>query len=605
MEHLNPLSQSYEILLLAACLGGAISATSIFTRDPDEPTNHFAAAIVAGGAWWALCEIMWNRAHDPATVMMWIKLSALGWIAIGPLCLQMLLAMAARPIQPFRPLLRCLYASAAMFVAIDWTTSWIHMRVVETSWGWSYQLGPFYLLFYVMTMVALGVGLAVVGRDMKNWTSEGERAQGRGLFVAIMVPVIVASTTDGILPLLDVHVWHLGTVSLALLGAIVTWTFHRHGYSLLAPGTFAREILETLPDGVALLHLDGRVRRVNPSIVDMAGAQTPQDLFGLPITDIIEGQVLGPGEIHHEVEMRITPRGNGAATPVAVSTRLLHNRFDEPAGLVVVCRDLREIVNLRQRVLVGGRMAAVGQLAAGVAHELNNPMAYVRSNVTLLLKHWEHLRLHTEPIDDDSSLDEFWDEGVDLITESIEGIERAASIVRDIKTFSHSGQQDREFADLGRLLDATVRIASPHLRHRARVERIAGDAPMVECAPRELQQVFLNLLINAVDATPTLENPSGQGLSTIEIETSHDARNLYVSFSDRGEGITPESLECIFDPFFTTKPAGEGTGLGLALSYEIVRKHGGDIRVESELGVGSKFTIVLPRTATGSDESLE
>jgi len=595
------VNQTYETLLLVACIGCAVSATSIFTRDPDEPTNRFAAAIVGGGAWWALCEIMWNRSDDPATVMIWVKLSALGWIAVGPLGLQMLLEMAGRTREPFRPLLTALYGSVLVFTAVDWWTPWIHVRVVETSWGWSYQLGPTYLAFYVMTVTSLLVGLSVMGHDMKSWASRGERAQGRGLFIGIMIPIVIGSVTDGVLPLLDIHVWHLCTTTLALLGAIVAWTFHRYGYSLLAPGLFAKEILETLPDGVALLHLDGRIRRANPAIADMAGASDSSDLFGRPISDVIEGPVLGPGEIHHEVEMRITPQNGGAAMPVAVTTRILRDHFNESTGLVVVCRDLRELVSLRQRVLIGGRMAAVGQLAAGVAHELNNPMAYVRSNITLLLKHWEHLRRNTVPIADTPDSDELWDEGIDLITESIEGIERATSIVRDIKTFSHSGSRDREFADLERLLDATVRIASPHLRHRVCVERVDSEAPMVECAPREIQQVFLNLLINAVDANPKAMQPGQPLLPSIEIETSFDARNVYVCFSDHGEGITPESLECIFDPFFTTKPAGEGTGLGLALSYEIVRKHGGDIRVESQWGVGSRFTIVLPRSSTESD----
>ena len=493
---------TYGILLLVACIGCAMSATSIFVRDPDEAMNRYASAIVMGGAWWAFCEIQWNRATDPDVAMTWVKLSALGWVAVGPLGLQMLLEMAGRQKARVRPVLNLLYASAVIFLVVDWTTDWIHLRMVETSWGWSYVLGPGYLFFYVFAIASLVTGLSVVGFDMRGWASRGERAQGRGLMLGIMVPLTVASLTDGVLPLFDIHVWHLGTTSIALLGAIVTWTFHRYGYSLLAPGTFAKEILETMPDGVALLHLDGRIRRVNPAMVEMAGADDASEMFGRPISEVIDGEVLGPGEIHHEVEMRVTSRKATVPTPVAVSTRILRNRLDETTGVVVVCRDLREIMSLRQRVMIGGRMAAVGQLAAGVAHELNNPMAYVRANVTLLLKHWEHQRESTRPLGDETSTDEIWDEGVELITETIEGIERATSIVRDIKMFSHSGNPDLEVTSLGRLLDATIRIASPHLRHRARVELGGEELPVIDCAPREIQQVFLNLLINAVDANP-------------------------------------------------------------------------------------------------------
>ena len=143
-------------------------------------------------------------------------------------------------------------------------------------------------------------------------------------------------------------------------------------------------------------------------------------------------------------------------------------------------------------------------------------------------------------------------------------------------------------------MGATLRIASPQLRHRVRVERDDGELPVIECAPREIQQVFLNLLLNAIDATP--EGESGE-LPCITIETRADGRNVRVRFTDEGDGIADDCIDCIFDPFFTTKPAGKGTGLGLALSYEIVRRHDGDISVQSEVGAGTCFTVVLPRPA--------
>jgi len=594
------LPSAYELILLVACLGCAVSATSILTRDPDEATNRYAAAIVYGGAWWALCEILWNRAEDADTALFFVRLSALGWIGIGPLGLQMLLELAGRSKERVRPVLNGLHALGGLILLLVWTTPLIHTEMVRTDWGWSYVLGPTYLLFYASVVTSLVAGLWVVGFDMRSWTSEGERAQGRGLIFAITIPLVVASLTDGLLPMFGIHVWHLGTLSLAALGAVVTWTFHRHGYSLLAPGTFAREILDTLPDGVLLLHLDGRVRRANPVMVEFTGAASVAELIGTPAVELFDGELSLSEEIRHEMEMRIDPISGTGQTPVAVSTRLLTNRLDEATGLVVVARDLREIVNLRQRVMIGGRMAAVGQLAAGVAHELNNPIAYVRANLSQLLKSWEDLRVRavmedappSEPGTETIGTDELWDEGVELIGESLEGIERATSIVRDIKTFSHGGNHERELTDLTRLLDATIRISSPHLRHRVRVEREDGDMPVLECAPREIQQVFLNLLLNAVDASPQVE--SGE-LPRITIRTTSDGRNARILFIDEGEGISEDSIDCIFDPFFTTKPAGEGTGLGLALSYEIVRRHGGDISVRSDLGVGTCFTVVLPR----------
>jgi len=178
----------------------------------------------------------------------------------------------------------------------------------------------------------------------------------------------------------------------------------------------------------------------------------------------------------------------------------------------------------------------------------------------------------------------------------MEGVERATTIVRDIKTFSHSSDTERESVDLNVLLEAAQRIASPQTKHSAVFEPDYGMIPPVECAPREIQQVFLNLLLNAVDARRDDET------ATVQILTRYNERSVMVTIEDDGVGIPPELIERIFDPFFTTKTAGEGTGLGLALSYEIIRRHHGEIAVESRPGHGTRFTLVFPILADPEDE---
>src|SRR5262249_29572911 len=147
-----------------------------------------------------------------------------------------------------------------------------------------------------------------------------------------------------------------------------------------------------------------------------------------------------------------------------------------------------------------GRLAAVGELAAGIAHEINNPIAFVRANLGLLRAHWSALGAALSKAGAAPDLEPMGAEGEELPAETLEGLDRAAAIVPDVKGFSHAGRAERELADLNRMLDGVLRVAAPQLRHRAEVERCYGDLPLVSCAPQELKQVLLNLVLNAAQA---------------------------------------------------------------------------------------------------------
>ncbi|MBW2698433.1 MAG: histidine kinase, partial [Deltaproteobacteria bacterium] len=247
-------------------------------------------------------------------------------------------------------------------------------------------------------------------------------------------------------------------------------------------------------------------------------------------------------------------------------------------------------VELRQRLVISGRMAAVGQLAAGVAHEINNPMAYVRANLSLLAEHVA--KLSSDPMPEIPSGETLADECDELIRESLDGIERASSIIREIKNFSHAGHTKPERVDPNELVEATLRMATPQIAHLALPNFAPANVPAVLCDPREIQQVLLNLLINAADAVEVARlGERGR----IDVATRSDDGHVYIDVEDDGGGIESEVLERIFDPFFTTKPAGRGTGLGLSLSYEMMRRNGGDLLVTANTGRGARFSIVLAR----------
>jgi len=576
----------YFLVPLLSCLASAMLGSAVLARDPRHPANRRFALLMLCAAFWAGCEVVWNTQQDAARALELVRLSSLGWIWVGPLGLQLFLELADEGSgRPWRRVLPLLYAVSGGFLVLTLATPLMHLAVQRESWGWAYVLGPAYPVFYLITIAELLLALSIGVRDFLRSASPAERSQGHWLALGILMPLGVASATDGILPMFGIQLPRLGTAGFAALGAMVGWTIHRYGYSVLAPGAFAQEILDTLPDGVALLRLDGRLRSANAALARLLGT-LPEALEGVQVADLLAASPVEPPREVEELETELTPPGGGRRIPVSISSTLLRDKQSLPIGLVLVARDLREVMTLRHRLLTSGRLAAVGELVAGIAHEINNPMAFVRANLGLLREHWACLAEELEKAGRADAVRDTVCEGEEMIEESLEGVDRAAAIVRDVKGFSHAGRGERELADPNLLLESVLRVAAPQLRHRARIERCYGAIPLVRCAPQELKQVFLNLVLNAGQAV------GEDGVVRVITEAEPDAVSVRVE--DNGCGIPREVMDRIFDPFFTTKAVGEGTGLGLSISYQIVRNHDGDIQVESEPGRGTSVRVRLP-----------
>jgi hemerythrin-like metal-binding protein len=262
---------------------------------------------------------------------------------------------------------------------------------------------------------------------------------------------------------------------------------------------------------------------------------------------------------------------------------------------------IKKLEQAHVQLLQSEKMASIGQLAAGVAHEINNPIGYVNSNLGSLDKYVRDLLRMLQAYESETGTNasaaiqalrreidiEFLREDAgNLLKESLEGVDRVKRIVQDLKDFSHVDEAEWQWANLNRGLDSTLNVAANEIKYKAEVVKDYGEIPDVRCLPQQINQVFMNVLVNAAQAMETR--------GTIRISTRLDGEHVCVTISDTGNGIPPEILNRIFDPFFTTKPIGKGTGLGLSIAYGIINKHQGKIEVESVVGKGTTFRIQLP-----------
>lgn len=281
-----------------------------------------------------------------------------------------------------------------------------------------------------------------------------------------------------------------------------------------------------------------------------------------------------------------------------------------------IARRIQENQQVQLQLLQSEKLAAIGQLAAGITHEINNPVGFVSSNLSTLDSYLQDIfilldtykALEGSCIADETALEKIRelkqrkeidflrDDTSQLIAESRQGIACVANIIRDLKNFSRAESNDWQWADLHSGLDSTLNIVWNEIKYHCTLHKNYGDLPLIYCIPSQINQVLLNLLVNAAQAIPQKGD--------ITIHTGHKGDEAFIAIADTGSGIAADILPRLFEPFFTTKPVGKGTGLGLSISYGIMQKHNGRIEVESLSGKGSTFTVwlpVKPTTATSGE----
>ncbi len=360
--------------------------------------------------------------------------------------------------------------------------------------------------------------------------------------------------------------------------------------------------LESMIDGLLLLDADGRIVTLNSAMIGLlsepAGPAEEASLWlGLPFRDLVDASehafadglidALEAGPIR---ERAVRFRAGADALPLTVNASVYRGGDGQVYGAVLVVRDDRSLKDAQAQLQMTGRLAAMGTVAAGVAHEINNPLAFVISNLDFAL---EELREQKGAPDA-----ELIGELVEALESARRGGERVRQIVVELRTLSRSEGDSTGRVDVNGLITTAIAMLDNEIRHHAQLRLELGEVPPVAGTEAKLGQVFLNLIQNASQAIAP--GHAHENLIRVASGTTPDGQ-VFVEVEDTGAGIRPEDLPRIFDAFFTTKPVGVGTGLGLAISHRAVTGLGGRIEVSSTPGQGARFRVLLPAAPARAD----
>ncbi|MEZ5359816.1 MAG: ATP-binding protein [Candidatus Zixiibacteriota bacterium] len=418
-------------------------------------------------------------------------------------------------------------------------------------------------------------------------------------------PVIVLTGLSDIK--IDIEFMHAGAVdyivkddlSGPLLERTIRYAIERNNINMALSTLVKRHstIINAVPVAIYLKNYKNEYIEVNDYFCELIG-KSKEDIIGKSIYEICDGIMakqldeldkeafyFDEPKQNYEIKLDVN---NNESMRVSITRIPLTSSGEKTENIVGLIQDITQMHNSRQQLIQSEKLAAIGQLAAGVAHEINNPVGYIKSNLGIMSRYLDKLHqvFEIEAPQILESQQEIIDDFREAINESIDGTTRIINIVSDLKNFARLDKAEMDVADLNQGIISTLNIVNNELKYKCEVFKELGDIPQLYCRLNQLNQVFLILLINAGQAIT--EN------GKIHISTMADEQNIYIKIRDNGSGIPEPILNRIFEPFFTTKEVGKGTGLGLSLAYDIIVKHNGIINVNSEIGVGTEFTITLP-----------
>jgi len=577
------------ISLVAILVSAAFAAVSIAWNSERRKTGGMTAIFLCTGAW-ALLDLLCFLEPDPERARFWIRWLEFPTLLLGPSLILLLSQILPKVSHSMRSLLPWSLGLAVILGLCSAFAPGVVVDVVRSpESGWVPRMGPWSLPILPIGMALPLVAVVQASRaDLNRRFARVDSARIRAIGLAFGVSLTIVLATEIVLPLLDRPAPRLGALTVASLAGFL-WLRILYVADNLAvtPEGMARMMLEKLHDGVALIQLDGTILSSNIRLTEMSGRASP-DLMGRSLSSLVDVSIdeLRAGLEESESLLHTL---TGDSIPVSLSSSVAYARNGEAMGLVVTLRDLREVDVLRRRLVTSGRLAAFGELAAGIAHEVNNPIAFIRSDLNLLARRLQEIRepleRTTRPGRDDAVLAQ----AADRIAKALAGIERVAEVVGDVREFAHVGGAGQGGSDPRALVEGAMRLAAMQrgedvtLRHSSR-----EFCDPIESG-QELKQVLLALLRLLVEGVEKggaieaeLENRTGVLRITLVAAPFVEPLDVILGRFEALAGEDP------FDP---------KVDFEMSIATELIEQLGGSFSVAARGTDGIEIALEMPLEA--------
>ena len=585
--------------ILPAALAFSASAAMAFyvaTRREQTDLHRLLVAVLAAVMLWTCGVIFRFSVETEAGLHASLRLIFLGVFTVPPLWLMLAASYARLRMVRHRQVWIAISIPSLLAYLGLLTNEGHQLMLREVSFealtaGGRAWAGPGFWTFLVWAYVCVLGGVGIHLHTARRMVLGGDRR--RGFLLALFGAIPLASSAIYVFRIFPVP-FDLTPTALAFSLVLLSAAVFR--YRLLESLPLARrDVIEHLRDAVLIANLEGSILDLNPAAERMLG-QSARDLRGQPLAGALSELVQPAGretlrEILEHLESRSIPLETRLHTVddrwLSLSAALAHDVQGGAAGQFAVLRDRTDEHRYERVVRQTQRLETVGTLAAGIAHEVNNPLAFIGANLRQMQRMGEVVEEHRDP--PDAKLAEELADLREIAAETLDGIGRIERIISDMRRLTTDGETPFHAVDLNEVVRDTLRLAD--LNRAADVEIRASlhePLPEVDGAPERLVQALLNLVVNAKQALAGLPDPR------IEVSTRVEGRAVRVTVRDNGPGIDVALHERIFDPFFTTKGPDHGTGLGLSIAFDILRDHGGVLEVDSRPGEGTTFAALVP-----------
>ncbi len=584
---------AFALLSMLSCVIVFLLGSFIFLRDTRKPLSRIFMLLCLSLALWSFAEFGYRQADNLETAYFWLKLSDLSFI-VSPVLLHFVLVFT-REWRLLRSKLTylLLYAPALVVILVSLTTDMIGGEPVKEYWGWTCAIPESSLVYNVTYFWAYGLGILSIYLCLLCYLKELDhkrKQQAKYVLIGFLIVLATGLITEWMLPLLQVRIPELTTTTFTIACACAGYAMWKYELFAMTPANAAEGIISTMPDSLLLVGPDQSITLANKATLKMLGYKE-SELIGQAVEIIFaekdgEKAVVG-GMAAEESEARFVVAETsfrtkaGKSVPISLSRSVMRDREGKLQGIIYIGRDIterklaeEEKQRMEEHLQIAGRLAAVGELSAGVAHELNNPLAAIQGFAQFLAQR--------ENVDETTKSD----------AETIyKEAQRATRITGNLLSFARRQKPEKRLVSINEVVEKALELHA----YRMKVNNIEvlleldTGLPMTMADPDQMQQVFVNVLSNAEQAMT-----EAHGGGKLCVKTQKVRKVIRIAFTDDGPGISEDNLRRMFDPFFTTKDVGKGTGLGLSICYGLVEGHGGHMYARSKPGKGTTIVVEIP-----------